>query len=314
MANLRLALYSLSALDELDHKLSLDYNRLHNGTLKIFRNHKALDHAWKLADSMRHLGLDSCLLSPLEAVELEPELDEISKQLVGVIHYPGDGSGDAYRFTCDMHARALAAGVRFRFNTSVSRIFAQGLHIQALHTGQGDITADLYVLAAGSYSPQLTRLLGLKLPIYPVKGYSVTIDPAVDHGLRVPIVDFEQKIVIAPLGKKLRIAGTAEFNGYDKTLNPKRGANILRQALAILPQHVESAEQGEVTHWTGLRPMTCDGPPILGASPYTNLFFNTGHGPLGWTLSVGSARCVADIIAGLKPEIDVTAYGYDRFI
>ena len=314
MANLRLALYSLSALDELDHTLTLDYNRLHNGTLKIFRKHKALDHAWKLADSMRHLGLDSCLLSPLEAVKLEPELDDISKQLVGVIHYPGDGSGDAYRFTCGMHARALATGVRFRFNTSVSRIISQGLHIQALHTGQGDITADHYVLAAGSYSPQLTRLLGLKLPIYPVKGYSVTIDSAVDHGLRVPIVDFEQKIVIAPLGKKLRIAGTAEFNGYDKTLNQKRGAHILRQALAILPQHVESAEQGEVTHWTGLRPMTCDGPPILGASPYTNLFFNTGHGPLGWTLSVGSARCVADIIAGLKPEIDVTAYGYDRFI
>ncbi len=314
LANLRLALYSLSALDELDDKLSLDYNHLHNGTLKIFRDHKALDHAWKLADSMRHQGLDSRLLSPLEAVELEPELYGISKHLVGVIHFPGDGSGDAYRFICEMHAHALAAGVKFHFNTSVSRIHARGRRIQALRTEQGELSADKYVLAAGSYTPLLTHLLGFNLPIYPVKGYSVTIDPAIDPSLRLPLVDFEQKIVIAPLGKKLRIAGTAEFNGYDKTLNPKRGANLLRQALTLLPQHVDSVKQGEVTHWTGLRPMTCDGPPILGSSPYTNLYLNTGHGPLGWTLAAGSARCLADMLAGLKPDIDITAYNCDRFI
>ena len=314
LANLRLAIFSLHALDELDRKLSLDYNHLHNGTLKIFRDQKALEHSWELANSLRHLGLESRLLSPREAVELEPELDGISKQLVGVIHYPGDGSGDAYRFTCAMHTHALAAGVKFLFNTSVDQIHTRRWHVQTLHTGQGEITAEHYVLAAGSYSPLLTRSLELKLPIYPVKGYSVTVDQPIGHGLRLPLVDFEQKIVIAPLGNKLRIAGTAEFNGYDRTLNQKRGANLLRQARTILPQYIDHAKHGEVTHWTGLRPMTCDGPPILGASPYANLYLNTGHGPLRWTLAAGSARCVADLLAGLKPGIDISGCRYDRFI
>ena len=314
IANLRLALYSMKSLDILDQKLSLNYNHLHNGTLKIFRDNNALDHSWKLAEELRHLGLESSLLTLSEVLEMEPKLDGISGQLVGAVYYPGDGSGDAYRFTCEMHTHALAAGVKFIFNTSVNDIYARNSHIRALHTGLGDITADSYVLAAGSYSPQLMRLLGLKLPIYPVKGYSVTIESTSNHGLRIPLVDFEQKIVIAPLGNKLRIAGTAEFNGYDKSLNPERGANILRQAIRILPQLSESSDHGQVTHWAGLRPMTCDGPPILGVSAYKNLYFNTGHGPLGWTLCAGSARCVADKIAGLEPDIDLTAYRYDRSI
>lgn len=314
MANLRLANYSLSALDELEKELNLNYDRLHGGTLKIFRDRKALNQALKLAAVLRPLGLEARLLSPEEALGLEPMLESVSKQLVGAIYYPEDACGDAYRFTCDMHAHALAAGVNFHFNTSVSQIHAQGKRIRALHTEQGEINADNYVLAAGSYSPQLVRGLGLKLPIYPVKGYSVTVTPVNAHNLGTPLVDFEQKIVLAPLGNRIRIAGTAEFNGYDTTLNTRRGANILRQAVAILPWLADAARRGRVTHWTGLRPMTCDGPPILGASPYTNLFFNTGHGPLGWTLGAGSARCVADIIAGLKPEIEVSAYRYDRFI
>ncbi|HVA54498.1 MAG TPA: D-amino acid dehydrogenase [Gammaproteobacteria bacterium] len=314
MANLRLALYSLSSLDELDQKLSLNYNRLHNGTLKIFRDRKALNNSLELADSLRHLGLESRLLNPEEAVGFEPLLEDVSKQLVGAIYYPRDGSGDAYRFTCEIQKHAIAAGVKFHFNACVSQIRSQSRRIQALLTEQGEIIADNYVLTAGSYSPQLARLLGLRLPIYPVKGYSVTVTPDIHHSMRVPIVDFEQKIVITPLGKQLRIAGTAEFNGYDTALNLTRGANILRQAVAILPWLEDSAKQEGVTHWTGLRPMTCDGPPILGASPYTNLFFNTGHGPLGWTLGAGSARCVADMVSGLRPEIDVAAYRYNRFI
>ncbi|MGA9854211.1 MAG: D-amino acid dehydrogenase [Gammaproteobacteria bacterium] len=313
IANLRLAIYSLGILDELEKELSLNYDRLHSGTLKIFRDRKALNQALELAAVLRPLGLEARPLSPEEAIGLEPMLESVSQQLVGAIYYPKDGSGDAYRFTCEMHAHALAAGVNFHFNTSVSQIHARGRCIQALHTEQGEISADHYVLAAGSHSPQLVRGLGLKLPIYPVKGYSVTVTSASSHNLGTPLVDFEHKIVLAPLGKRIRIAGTAEFNGYDTTLNPKRGANILRQAISILPWLAEAAQQGKVTHWAGLRPMSCDGPPILGACSFTNLFLNTGHGPLGWTLGAGSARCVADLVAGLKPAIDMSAYSVGRF-
>jgi D-amino-acid dehydrogenase len=313
-ATLRLALFSLKALDELSHQLSLDYDRLRNGTLKIFRDRVALEHAVELADAQRHLGLASRQLRSSEAVELEPLLRDVADQLVGAIHYPDDGSGDAYRFTCELHTQALAAGVKFHFNNPVTHMYARGSRIEALRTLQGEIHADIFVLAAGSYSVPLARQLGLRLPIYPVKGYSVTVDTTLDHALRIPLVDFEQKIVITPLGKRLRIAGTAEFNGYDTKLNPIRGGNILRQAAIILPRLKELGRQGRVTHWTGLRPMTCDGPPILGASPYANLLLNTGHGPLGWTLGAGSARCVADLAAGLRPAVDLAAFSFDRFM
>ncbi|MGH8398692.1 MAG: D-amino acid dehydrogenase [Gammaproteobacteria bacterium] len=311
---LALALYSLRALDELDRQLSLKYDRLSNGTVKIFRERKALDEALKLADSLKPLGLDSRLMKPDEAVKLEPALAAVSEHLVGAIHYPGDASGDAYLFTCELHARALAAGVIFRFNTVVKDMRGDGMQIQSLTTSDGDISADAYVLAAGSYSPQLVKPLKLRLPIYPVKGYSVTLTSPDNLSVHVPIVDFEQKIVITPLGQRIRIAGTAEFNGYDTGLNQARGKNMLRQAVRILPELEQPAGQGEGIHWTGLRPMTCDGPPILGASPYRNLFFNTGHGPLGWTLCAGSSRLVADLVAGAAPAMDISGCSFNRFM
>ncbi len=312
-ASLRLALYSQKALDELDRKLAIEYDRLHNGTLKIFRDNKTLQESLALADMQRNMGLESRLLSPDETVAMEPMLKGIASELVGVIHYPADGSGDAYRFTREMQKHAMAAGVTFQFNTSVKQMHAHNHRVKKLETEEGDITADQFVLAAGSYSPLLAKPLGLRLPIYPVKGYSVSITPAKGHRLRTPVVDFERKIVIAPLGASIRIAGTAEFNGYDTSLNPSRCANILHQALRILPWLEDPDKQNTVTYWTGLRPMTCDGPPILGATQYANLFLNTGHGPLGWTLCAGSSRCVADMAAGIQCEIDVNDYSYWRF-
>ncbi|MGH8413103.1 MAG: D-amino acid dehydrogenase [Gammaproteobacteria bacterium] len=311
---LALALYSQRALDDLDHGISLKYDRLSNGTLKIFRERKALDETLKLADSLRPLGLDSRLLKPDEVVKLEPALAAVAEHLVGAIHYPGDASGDAHLFTRGLHAHAVAADVAFRFNTVVNKVRSDGMRIRSLATSEGDISADAYVLAAGSYSSQLVRPLGLRLPIYPVKGYSVTLTSPNNLSLHVPIVDFEQKLVITPLGRRIRIAGTAEFNGYDTGLNQARGGNMLRQALMTLPVLEQPAGQGGAIHWTGLRPMTSDGPPILGASPYNNLFFNTGHGPLGWTLCAGSSRMVADLVAGAVPDLDLSAYSLDRFM
>lgn len=310
---LRLALYSLRSMDELERRLPFQYDRLSNGSIKIFRDRKAFEAAVELAETLRSHGLKSRRLRPDAAAALEPSLVAVSDRLVGAIHYPDDGSGDAYLFTQALQQHAIAAGVKFQFNTTVTALQATGDHIQGVTTEHGELRARCYVLAAGSYSSKLGGLLKMRLPIYPVKGYSATIQPAIAHSLRTPIVDFEQKIVITPLGKRIRIAGTAEFNGYDASPNSDRGESMLRQAIAILPTLADAIEYGSVTHWTGLRPMTCDGPPILGVSPYKNLFFNTGHGPLGWTLCAGSARLVADRIAGLNPEIDITDYSFDRF-
>ncbi|MGA9853430.1 MAG: D-amino acid dehydrogenase [Gammaproteobacteria bacterium] len=311
---LNLALYSLRALNELGQQVSLEYERLSTGTLKIFRERSALQRTLLIADRLRPLGLESRLLQPSDAVALEPLLENISKRLVGAIHYPDDASGDAYLFTRELQRHAAAAGVKFRFDTAVKEIRSGGARIRSLSTSKGEFSADAYVLSAGSYSPQLVQPLKLRLFIYPVKGYSVTLTPANGRSLRIPIVDFEQKIVITPLGKRLRIAGTAEFNGYDTLANPARSGSTLRQAIGLLPGFEDAVEEGSVTHWTGLRPMTCDGPPILGTSPYANLFFNTGHGPLGWTLCAGSARAVADLMAGRQPEIDLSGCNYSRFI
>lgn len=313
-AILRLALYNLKVLGELEGQLPLEYDRLSNGTLKIFRDRKALQETREIADRLRPLGLDSRLLTPREAVQLEPLLQQAESRLAGAIHYPQDGSGDAYQFTRCMQEQAAAAGVKFCFDTSITRLRTDGKNILALESSDGEITADCYVLAAGSYSPQLSRPLHLSLPIYPVKGYSVTLAPVSGAQLRVPIVDFEQKVVITPLGKRLRIAGTAEFNGYDTQPNQARSTSTLHQAIRLLPDIAKVTEEGGgVTHWTGLRPMTCDGPPILGPSRYANLFFNTGQGPLGWTLSAGSARVVADLVAKQTPELDPTPYSLTRF-
>ncbi|MGH8278572.1 MAG: D-amino acid dehydrogenase [Gammaproteobacteria bacterium] len=313
-AILRLALYNLKVLGELEHQLPLKYDRLCNGTLKVFHERKAFEQTQKLADRLRPLGLESKALTPHEAAELEPWLQHAATQLAGAIHYPQDGSGDAYEFTRVMQEQALAAGVKFRFGTMVTGLHSDGKRLASIVTSDGIIEADLYVVAAGSYSPLLVKSLHLALPIYPAKGYSVTLGPVIGAQLRTPIVDFEQKVVITPLGKRLRIAGTAEFNGYNTQPNPQRSASALRQAAHLLPEVAKVAENGEgMTYWAGLRPMTCDGPPILGASGYKNLFFNTGHGPLGWTLCAGSARLVADIVAERKPEIDVAPYRVARF-
>ncbi|MBU6421693.1 MAG: D-amino acid dehydrogenase [Gammaproteobacteria bacterium] len=313
-AILQLALYSLRTQDTLDEQLALDYHHLHHGTLKIFRDRRALAETRELIEQLRPLGLEARVLDPKAAAKLEPLLADTADELFGAVHYPKDGSGDAYQFTAAMQQHAAKAGVQFRFNTDISGFQADNKSVSTLRSSQGDIHADAYIVAAGSYSPKLTRSLQLPLPVYPAKGYSLTFRTSPARQLQVPVVDFEQKIVITPLGDRVRIAGTAEFNGYDTEVNLKRSTATLQQALRLLPKLAEDAAgEGKVTHWTGLRPMTCDGPPILGATPYTNLYLNTGHGPLGWTLCAGSAQMVADIVAGRQPAVNPEDYSFRRF-
>lgn len=310
-ANLRLGLYSLQSLRELRSQVPMDYPHLSAGTLKLFRDEEAFQDSATLARSLTSLGLQHRELTPDEVVALEPALSPVAQELVGAIHYPDDESGDAHLFSRGLEQRAAQAGVKFRYGIEVMGFKDGRGRIDAVRTSAGEIWADAYVLAAASHSPLLATSLGLRLPIYPVKGYSATLRlPRPEQAPGVPLVDFEQKLVVTPLGDRLRIAGTAEFAGFDTSPNPRRSAHLLRQATRLLPA---IAEAREVQHWNGLRPMTADGPPILGATPHSNLFLNAGHGPLGWTLCAGSSRAVADLIAGHKPGIDLTAYSLARF-
>lgn len=313
-ANLRLGLYSAASLAELRDRLGLRYDSLSAGTLKVFRESYALEKSVTLAASLAPLGLVHRVLSPNEAVELEPLLAPVAAELAGAIHYPRDESGDAHACTQELERHARRAGVRFLFGTALEQFQVRGGRVMAALTTGGPMNADSYVVAAGNASPGLLTPLKIKLPMYPVKGYSVTI-PARNWSrtLGLPLVDFERKTVLTPLGRRLRIAGTAEFNGFDATPNPKRGNSVLRHALALVPDLAAEAEEAEAEHWTGLRPMTSDGSPILGATPYANLFLNTGHGPLGWTMGAGSARIVADVVTGQRPGIDLTGLEYSRY-
>ena len=313
-ANLRLGLYSAASLRELRETLDLEYDHLSRGTLKIFRDDEALEHSDVLARSLAPIGLNHRTLDPAQTMEFEPLLAPLRGELAGAIHYPDDESGDAQLFTRLMEDRSRKAGVTFRFGTEVTGFKHGSDRIEAVSCGDEGLQADVYVLAAASRTPALATPLGLKLPIYPVKGYSLTLSmPELESTLSVPLVDFEQKVVITPLGKRLRVAGTAEFAGFDSRENPRRSAGILKHTLRLLPQLAGRVKPADVTYWNGFRPMTPDGPPILGATRYPNLFLNTGHGPLGFTLAAGSSRAVADLAAGREPGIPLSGYSVARF-
>lgn len=313
-ANLRLGLYSADCLTSLREQLRLEYDSLNAGTLKVFRDGSAFERSVALAEALSPQGLSYRALSPAEAARLEPLLEPVQGQLAGAIHYPKDASGDAQAFTRQLERKARAAGVEFRYGIEVTGLRGDFKRIGAAVTRDGELQAESYVLAAGNASPALLASAGFTLPMYPVKGYSITVTAAKwARPLGVPLVDFEQKTVLTPMGARLRIAGTAEFNGFDTSLNPRRGASILRRALALVPALAAQVDATQVEHWAGLRPMTADGPPVLGATPLENLFLNTGHGPLGWTLAAGSGRVVADLVTGQRPEIDLKGLDYGRY-
>jgi D-amino-acid dehydrogenase len=311
-ANLRLGLYSAAALRELRAQLKLDYQHLSRGTLKVFRNAEYLEASSLLARSLAPIGLNHRLLSAEEAVQLEPLLGAMSGELAGAIHYPDDESGDAHIFCRELEARACEAGVQFRFGTEITRIVPGPANITGLRTAKEMLQADVYILAAASFSPALVAPLGVRLSVYPVKGYSVTL-PATGVTLGLPLVDFEHKIVVTPLGDRLRVAGTAEFAGFSSAANPGRSANIVTHAMRLLPQLAGRVRPEDIQYWNGLRPMTADGPPLVSRTRYRNLFVNTGHGPLGWTMAAGSSRALADLVSGREPELPLEAYSVGRF-
>jgi D-amino-acid dehydrogenase len=298
-----LAAYSRECLRALRHSTGIQYDHLTRGILHFATDGRDFDVLARSAQAVRAFGIDRQVKSAPECLALEPALKESQDPVAGGVYTPGDESGDACRFTQRLAQLAIARGVRFRFGASLRAIHASGGEVQGVKLEEQTLKADAYVVALGSYSPLLLRPLGIHIPVYPLKGYSVTLQLGPEHAAAAPSVsltDEAHKIVISRLGTRLRAAGIAELTGYDTTVNPVRCAAIVRRLRELFPGlgGIDAYES-----WSGLRPATPSNVPIIGRTRLRNLFVNTGHGTLGWTLACGSARALAELVSGRRPEV-----------
>lgn len=307
----RLAEFSRDELIALRGDLGIEYDQRSLGTLQLFRTAKQMDASAKDMDVLRSYGVPFELLDRAGCIDAEPGLALSNGNFEGGLRLPNDETGDCHLFTSRLVERLTSSGVEFRFRTKILGLDASGREITRVRTDGGDVRGDAYLLALGSYSPALVRPLGIQLPVYPVKGYSITVpiaDPA-----QAPVstlLDETYKIAITRLGARIRVGGMAEISGYNRSLPKQREATLLHCLNDLFPKATSAGETG---FWSGLRPMTPDGPPILGATRVSNLFLNTGHGTLGWTMACGSAAVTAAIISGDRPPIDINGLGLERY-
>jgi D-amino-acid dehydrogenase len=318
----RLGTYSRDTLQQLRRDIGIHYDERTQGILHFYTSQKEFDGAEGPAAQMRALGCDRRVISADEALRIEPALRHIRPQLAGATYTAEDESGDANRFARELVQRCQADGVQFLMSHTVTALREAGGQIEHVEATDSEgrfqrLRADAYVLAMGSLSPLYAQPLGISLPIYPAKGYSVTMpvkDASMAH--QVSLTDDEYKLVFSrytslptpsvPGGDRLRIAGTAEFNGYDRDLNRVRCEAIVKRAEQLFPG---AGDSSQAQFWTGLRPATPSNVPIIGRSKLPNLLLNTGHGTLGWTHACGSGKSIARIVSGLKPEVDFAFAG-----
>lgn len=307
----RLAEYSRDVLRDLRGATGISYDERTRGTLQLFRTQKQVDAAYKDIAVLKADGVPFEVLTPEQCVAAEPGLATSYNKIAGGLRLPGDETGDCFKFTNRLAEMAAAAGVTFRYGVAINSLDRQGDRITGVETSEGRVTADAYVLALGSYSPALVKPLGMKLPVYPVKGYSITV-PIVDERCAPvsTVMDETFKIAITRLGDRIRVGGMAEISGFDATLHPRRQATLTHSVEDLFGG---AGDQSKAVFWSGLRPMTPDGTPVVGATPLANLWLNTGHGTLGWTMSTGSARVLADLVSGRVPEIDTSDLGLARY-
>lgn len=312
--NARLADYSLTVLAEHLAALALPFERADRGTLKIYRSAAELDTAGRFAERCRAFDVRYQLMSAAEVVTLEPALAPIAGQLSGGIHFPDDVSGDAHRFCRALAERCVIDGVVFRFEAHAERVLTSGGVVSGVMIDGEMQRADGVVLAAASHSAALAASVGLRVPVQPVKGYSITVPMA--HWQvqpQVPVIDEHYHAAVCPLGRQLRVAGTAEFAGFDTALTPSRIANLYSLIERIYPIEAASIDRRACAEWTGLRPMSPDGVGIMGRTRVAGLFLNTGHGHLGWTMAPGAGKLVADDIMLNAAEIARADYQLARF-
>lgn len=307
---LRVANYSRECLVALRADTGIAYDERSRGTIQLFRTQKQLDHAGQDIEVLKADGTPYEVLDRNGVAAAEPALAAVKNTFVGGLRLPLDETGDCFKFTNALAALAEKIGVVFKYGTDITSIDASGGAISGISTKTGRITADHYVMALGSYSPFFARKLGLRLPVYPVKGYSLTAN-IVDESLSPvsTVLDETYKVAITRLGSRIRIGGMAEISGYTTNLPEARRATLEYVTNSLFPGgDLKTAE-----YWSGLRPMTPDGTPVIGKTRYANLTLNTGHGTLGWTMSCGSGKVLADIVSGTKPEIETADLTLDRY-
>ena len=308
---LRVAVYSRSVLKALRQRHHLQYDHSEGGLLYLYRSRKSFEEAQVLAARLSNQNLPQQVLDRDNVLHQEPALARSPEPIIGGILSPEDETGDALAFSRALVALANNAGVAFRFDTAIKGLTANKGDVSSVETDRGKVEGDAFVVCLGSDTAPLLAPLGLKTPIYPAKGYSLTANIASSEAAPLrSITDEERFIVVTRLGSRLRAAGTAELVGWNLSLNAKRLAPIVAGAKALFP---EAADYEAITPWCGLRPATPDSVPIIGPTPYENLFINAGHGTLGWTMACGSAQIIVDLIGGRTPEIDVQGLGLDRF-
>jgi D-amino-acid dehydrogenase len=312
-AILKLALYSRASLKALRADIGIEYDHVARGILHFYTEPAQFEAARAVVGVMNEFGCERTLKTPRELLAIEPALEHALPRIVGGDHAADDESGDACAFTQRLAARCVAAGVELQTYAMITGLAAgrgaiDGVNLQQSDGSTRTLSADAYVVALGSHSPKLLRPLGMLLPVYPVKGYSLTI-PVADSAAapHVSLTDDEYKLVFSRLGQRLRVAGTAELNGYDNTLNAVRCKAILERVESLFPQ---AGDFRAAMRWCGLRPATPSNLPYVSATRYRNLFLNTGHGTLGWTLACGSARLLSDLLSVRAPDVDPAPYGF----
>ncbi len=308
----RLAEYSRDSLRELRAETGIAYDHRERGTLQLFRAQKQLDHVGDDTRVLDGYGVPYEVLDAAGCIAAEPALARVPDAFVGGLRLPGDETGDAHLFTKGLATLCEGMGVAFRYGVTIAGLQHDGNALTGVTTGSGEVlTADAYVAAMGSFTPALLRPLGIELPVYPVKGYSLTL-PVVDPAAAPvsTVMDETFKVGITRLGERIRVGGTAELAGFSTTLRKPRRATLERSLSDLFPG---GGDPAQAKFWTGLRPMTPDGTPIVGATRLRNLYTNTGHGTLGWTMACGSGRLLADLVGSRTPEIDAADLALDRY-
>jgi D-amino-acid dehydrogenase len=307
-ANLDLALHSLKSLQEIGAETGIKYDRATRGVLKIYRSKESLDGAQRSSDFLAQHGLLYERTSVDRCIELEPALQDTRSTLAGALYFARDEVGDCNKFTQGLAAACAAKGVRYRYGETVQAIEAVGGRVTGVVTDKGRIVADAVVVALGSFTAPLLAKLGIRVPIYPVKGISITfLRGAWNSAPQVPVIDDSKLFGLVPIGDRMRISGSAEITGYDTTPATARAQAIVENASFTFPEMRRHLDLSKARIWAGLRPVSPAGTPIIGHTTIQGLWVNAGHGHLGWTLACGSGRVCADFIAGRNPGIQVPA-------
>ena len=304
----RIAHYSRHCLSELRLKTGIRFDEADKGVLQVFQTEEEAEGGRRSAKVLMELGIAHRFVETPEIMRLEPALKQADASFAGGLHLPEDGTGDSHLFTRALADLLIARGCRFHFNTAVTALERDGGKIARIRTRSeeardSEMSADAFVLAAGAFAPSLLKPLGIDLPVYPVKGYSITAAISDDQAAPVSsVMDEHSKVMVTRLGNRLRAAGVAEIAGYDRALRPEARTGLIGRVKTLFP---DACDYEQIEFWCGFRPMTPGGPAKVGPTQFANLYLNAGHGSNGWTQSCGTARILADLMSGRRPDVEL---------